>query len=92
MADKNERISNLKNLLVKGKTSPQTKVEIKKLILALKKGNRQQILDISWNLHQKITSSMSATGYPLREDADYNFSATGTTVYTEADRIAHGDY
>ena len=51
-----------------------------------------EILDISWNLHQNISSSMDAKQYPLRENADYNIKKTGTSVYHESDMIAHGGY
>lgn len=87
-----DRDFNLAKLLSVGRMSPKAKVETRKLLSALRQRDQKKILDISWNLHQNISSSMKAKQYPLREDADYNSKITGTTVYHEADMIAHGDY
>ena len=84
---------NLAKLITAGKLSPKAKTEARKLLSELKKKkNRNKILDISWNLHQHISGSMDAKSYPLREDSDYNIKTTGTSLYHEADMIAHGDY
>jgi len=97
MAEEN-RIENLKKLLNIGIMSSKAKVETKKLIAALKERNQDKILKISWNLHQNISSSMKGISettkklYELREDENYNKKKTGTSVYHEADLIAHGDY
>lgn len=90
----NDRDFNLAKLISAGKLSPEAKTEAKKLLQELrrKKQNQNKILDISWKLHQNISSSMTAKQYPLREDADYNIKTTGTSLYHEADMIAHGDY
>ena len=87
-----DRKFNLAKLITAGKLSQKARAEARKLLSELKKGNRNKILDISWNLHQNISSSMKAKEYPLREDDDYNKKVTGTTLYHEADMIAHGDY
>jgi len=87
-----DRKFNLAKLISAGKMSPKAKTETRKLLNALRKGNLNRISEISWNLHQKISSSMDAKQYPLREDADYNIRVTGTSVYHEADMISHGDY
>ena len=88
----NNRKFNLAKLITAGKLSPKAKAEARKLLNALKKGNKKEILDISWELHQNISSDINAKQYQLREDDDYNKKITGTTLYHEADMIAHGDY
>ena len=91
MVTESQRINNLKKLLARGKMSPKLKTATQKLIVALKKGNRTQINELSY-LHQHISGSMSAREYPYREDDDYNKKVVGTTVYYEFDMIWHGDY
>lgn len=92
-----KRIENLQNLLKKGKMSAEAKIEVKKLISAMQSGNQSKIDDISYDLHQHIggmngIDSQTNKPYKLREDHEYNKKETGTTVYHEADMIAHGDY
>lgn len=87
-----DRKFNLAKLITAGKLSPKAKSEAKKLLASLRKGNQKRILDISWKLHQNISGSMNAKGYPLRENQDYNIKITGTSLYHEADQIAHGSY
>lgn len=88
----NDRKFNLAKLITAGRMSSKAMAETRKLLNELRKGNQDKILKISWNLHQKISSNINAKKYPLREDADYNIKVTGTSVYHEADMIAHGDY
>lgn len=91
MTLKEERIKKLIKLVTKGKLSPKLKTSTKKLIIALKKGDRNNIDKYSY-LHQDISSGWKLKGYPYNEDDKYNQKIAGTTAYHEFDMIWHGDY
>lgn len=88
----NDREFNLAKLSSAGKLSPKLRTATNRLILALRKGDKNKIDELSY-IHQYISSGYGNNKeYPYNEDDEYNKKITGTTAYHEFDMIWHGDY